>query len=176
MSVDASKMNFDYCTISTKYGKIQNVPLTKFPPLRPYYPDIVRSIFETLLEDNFSPGFVTNENQYGFYAPADRWSQYEADPKHYPLFEPLRFLQKLLRKSEFVTAVRGYNKQAKLDWIKDANIVGLGGFIYGIAFYLAPCLTEKTIEHRIYAKPRIVGPQSRSSKESSRTRDFKVLE
>lgn len=126
--------------VSGREKIIKNVPETSWEELKPYWPLIVKSIIEVFLEGNFNPYSVRKNKQNGFYAAEWYWKQSEINPRKYSLKESKRFLKMLLKKKEFVSSIKEFNKSKSTDWTSKENIKKLRHFIYSTCVKLEELL------------------------------------
>jgi hypothetical protein len=139
--------------VETQYGIVEEVPITTWRELEHFHYGIVKAVFEVLIEKCFHPGSMKKTNKDGFIAPLHYWRRYKNNPRKFPLKEPVRFLNELLKKDSFISSVGAFNAAASADWLTRTDYVKLGSFVYSVCFYLAPVLVEA--DSGRCAKPRI---------------------
>lgn len=60
-------------SVQTIAGKVENVPLTGWKDLVPYWAGICRAFFEVLIENDFKPYTATLKRPEGFVASSNYW-------------------------------------------------------------------------------------------------------
>ena len=126
--------------INTKYGEFRNVPDTDWNALKPFWPDIISSIIETILENPFTIQDFRVKKGRGFIAAEYYWKKYGFKSKQNPLSEAIAFINVLKTKPQFVTAIKQFNSSKGNDWLKEENIFTLARFIRSICLPILPLL------------------------------------
>jgi len=131
---------------------MHGVPQTSWEELRPYWPDIAKSIIEVFLAGEFVPLHATKARPDGFYAAEVYWRKRESDSKSYPLSEADRFIVALKKKAAFVAAVKRFNAKRNTDWLAESKIPMLRMFLYSCCYqledYLANYVEQTTLARR----------------------------
>lgn len=123
-------------TVQTKHGPFEGVPNTQWIELVPFWPDIVASIIEVILEDEFVLETVRRDNPRGFIASTYYWRKHRKERNKYPLKEAKRFIENLKQKNRFCKAIRDFNRGHGIDWLSEDSISVLGGYIYSFCFQI----------------------------------------
>lgn len=132
--------------IDTKYGRIKNVPITKWKKLVPYWPKIAKTFFEVLIENDLNPYTATTKRPEGFVADRRYWIRSIRNPEETPLKEARRFVSELIAHGDFAEAIRSFNVEGKVDWFKEGNLHILGGYVYSFYYTLKPVLKIKVLK------------------------------
>jgi len=125
---------------------VENVPVTSWEALQPYWPLIVKGIIEVFLEGDFKSYGVRKDRKDGFYAGDWYWNQSLIDPEEYPLKEAERFISMLLKKKCFIESIREFNKLKQVDWTLNENRKQLRQFIYKTCFLLEEFLRSLKVD------------------------------
>lgn len=142
-------------TVETKFGKVKDVPLTKWEELAPYWPNIAKAFFEVLMENDFNPYTATLNRPDGFVADRRYWRKSTRRPDEIPLYAARKFLAKLIQHEEFANAIRSFNADHKVDWLEKKNIHVLGGYVYSFYYTLKPVLKIEERDGKRVLKPRL---------------------
>ena len=108
--------------VETKYGVFKDIPNTTWIDLEPYWSDIVASIIEVVLENDFDISDVRKTNPNGFIASNFYWRANEKNPVEYPLNGAKRFLSALKNKKRFIEALEKFNQRRNTNWLLEENI------------------------------------------------------
>ena len=146
-------------SVKTIAGKVEDVPVTGWKELVPYWESICRAIFEVLFENDFKPYTATLKRPKGFVASSNYWNLSLKNPKRFPLSEARFFMYKLQEKPHFTNSIRQFNQRIQKNWLEEKNIAILGGYIYSFYYTLKPVLkvvgkgTKASIKPIIVQKP-----------------------
>lgn len=115
--------------VQTKYGLIEGIPNTKWSDLKPYWPDIIASIIEVVLENDFEISDVRKTNPNGFIASNFYWRAHRKNPDKYPLIGAKKFISAIKNKKRFIKAINEFNKKKRTNWLLEENISTLRRFL-----------------------------------------------
>ncbi len=128
--------------INTKYGTVRNVPVIKWIEFQPYWEPVVRAIVEVIVENKFRPYSATIKRPDGFVASSKYWETYGYRHKKLTLDQPKKFIELLMTKEGFRTAITEFNSKSGVDWLNPKNLHLLGGRVYGFYYTLRPIFSE----------------------------------
>lgn len=143
-------------SVQTSAGKVENVPITGWKELVPFWENICRAIFEVLIENDFKPYTATLKRPKGFVASNSYWILSSKIPKKFPLTEARYFLYKLLEKPYFRDSIKKFNKGIRRNWLDEKNIDILGGYVYSFYYTLKPVLETIGEGNNARIKPMMV--------------------
>lgn len=126
--------------VETSYGIVDNVPMTPWKDLVPYWEGICRAIFEVLFENDFHPYTATLKRRRGFVASKSYWDMSRRSQKRVPLADARYFVYKLKEKPDFMDAIMRFNKNSGKNWLEESNISVLGGYLCSFCLTLMPIL------------------------------------
>jgi len=126
--------------ITTKYGTFYDVPITIWKDLKPFWPDIIGPIIETIIEYPFSIQDFRIKSGKGFIAAEYYWKKYKRRSEGTPLSESRLFIELLKSNPQFVSAIRDFNSSSGKDWFKENNFSTLARFIRSVCLPIIPFL------------------------------------
>ena len=142
-------------TVKTQYGEVENVPMTTWNELAPYWQPICRAIFEVLIENEFAPYSATIKRPDGFVASNYYWKKSLKDPVAVPLSEAKYFMYKLKEKQFFLDSINEFNQKIRANWLEESNIAVFGGYLCSFCYVLRPALKTVKKGDKNYLKPKL---------------------
>jgi hypothetical protein len=126
--------------VNTKYGIINNVPVQEWSELEPFWADIVGSIIESVIENDFTIQDFRTKSQKGFIASDHYWKKYKKNFINTPLKEAYLFIESLKNKDRFIQAIKKFNDLKQTDWFNEKELLVLARFIRSSCLPILPFL------------------------------------